>query len=185
MRNCYSLAVVALVALALGFALPALAQNGPYQYHAITPCRAVDTRCTTANPPSGTCSPPQAPLSGNTNTCSNAGSPCLANQTGSLAWTLQGNCGVPAGAKAVTINLTIVTPTAKGNGRIYPADAASMPIVSTINFAGGENALANGAIVPLGATTPDLRFYLYQVVNTGTYQAVVDITGYFCPSAGC
>ena len=83
------------------------------------------------------------------------------------------------------MNLTIVQPSARGNARIYPNDSAqAMPIVSTINFAGGENALANGALVPLvstGAGQPDLRLYL---VGASAH-VVIDVTGYFCPPAGC
>jgi hypothetical protein len=162
---------------------PARAQNGPYQYQEVTPCRVVDTRCSVANPPNTSCSG-QPPVAAGPANCSTLPA-CPYNQLGSVAWRLQGSCGLPANARAATVNLTIVQPSARGNARIYLNDSGqTMPIVSTINFAGGENALSNGALVPLastGAGQPDLRFYL---VGASAH-VVIDVTGYFCPPSGC
>jgi hypothetical protein len=144
-------------ALALLFlcAIPALA-DGPFRFYALTPCRAVDTRTGF----------------GGALTNTGSGSP--------RDFTIQGICGVPAGAKAVALNVTVVTPGSKGHLRLFPSGTAT-PNISTINFAGGETALANGAIVPLSATTPDLSIYTFLVSGTATTHVILDVTGYFAP----
>ncbi len=141
-------------------AAPALA-DGPFRFYALTPCRVVDTK-------SG-----QAPaLVGNTT----GGSVPL------RSFVIRGNCGVPAEAKAVALNVTVQTPNQKGHLRLFPSDVAT-PVVSNINFAGNETALANGAIVPLatsGAT--DITVYTFMVA-TGQTHLFLDVTGYFAPVA--
>jgi hypothetical protein len=144
--------ILAAVVLA---AAPAFAA-GPFQYHAVTPCRIVDSR--TTNPTEGTTSTP------------------LAN--GVHTFTVQGQCGIPSGAAAVTLNFTIVTPTSSGHLTVWPT-GVSEPVVSTLNFNNGEPALANGAIVPLGATTPDLSVRISLDHGPGTSDFLFDVTGYF------
>jgi hypothetical protein len=141
-------------ALALLFlcAIPALA-DGPFRFYALTPCRAVDTRTGFGG--------------------------ALANNT-TRDFTIQGVCGVPAGAKAVALNVTVVTPGSKGHLRLFP-QGTTLPNISTINFAGGETALANGAIVPLSAAAPDLSIYTFLVSGTATTHVILDVTGYFAP----
>ena len=141
-----------------------LAQGGPYQYYAVTPCRLVDTR--NANGPQG------GPALGGTTTRS---------------FPIAGLCGLPTTAKAATLNLTTVGTTGSGNLRIWPYGLA-MPLVSTMNFDEGEPAIANGAIVPLGpynpstpgdpATNNSISVYLG---SGSAYSAdlVIDVTGYF------
>jgi hypothetical protein len=147
-----------LIALALATfvlaAAPAFA-GGPFQYHAVTPCRVVDSRTTNAT--EGTNGTPLA--------------------HGLHTFTIQGQCGIPNGATAITGNFTIVSPQADGDLRIWPSDV-SEPLVSTLNYRAGEPALANGAIVPLSAasTTNDLSV---RIATTGTSHLVIDVTGYF------
>jgi hypothetical protein len=154
-------AVAASAVIALG-GKPAQAQaNGPYQYFPVTPCRVLDTRQvssqTTGNP--------------------------LPNP-GPYDFRFQGNCGIPNGAKAVTLNCTVVSPTAQGDLRLYPFGAPYV-VVSTLNYPAGEPALANGAIVPLAtvsvSTDKDLRTVIGMngPPGTGTIHLVVDVTGYF------
>ncbi len=152
--------LVFLVAGALSAVLgsEAAAQNGPYQFYAITPCRVLDTR--------------------DSNPTLNQGG--IVNVATNRSFTIQGRCGVPAGAKAATLNLTITQPTVAGFVSIYPAGPLPSPLISTINFNAGEPALANGAIVPLAATTPDLGL-VYGTSGGGTVQVVIDVTGYFAP----
>jgi hypothetical protein len=143
-----------LVALALLFlcAVPALA-DGPFRFYALTPCRAVDTR-------------------------TGFGGALTHNTTRDFQ--IQGVCGVPSGAKAVAVNVTVVTPGSKGHLRLFPS-GTSLPLIATINFAGGETALANGAIVPLSTNASDLSVYTF-LVNTGSNtHLVLDVTGYFAP----
>lgn len=162
----------------------AQAQSGPYQYYAITPCRLVDTRATTVTAPGGTC--PAAACNGNNNV--KLSGPALpsprtpANWFVVSNWYAQGLCGIPVGAKAVTVNLTVVGPSAAGDMAMFPA-GGDVPQVSSLNFAKNEPALGNGAIVPLGPSTgKDLSLGTYILLNgtaTGTAHAVIDVTGYF------
>jgi hypothetical protein len=89
-------------------------------------------------------------------------------------FTVQGACGVPDGAAAVFLNATAVGPSGAGDIRFYPA-AGTVPLVSTLNFLAATT-IPNGAIVPLGATTPDLGV---QVDVVATVHLVLDVAGYF------
>jgi hypothetical protein len=133
------------------------AADGPFQFNTLTPCRVFDTRN----------------VSGPT-----SGSPLVDNTTQTFA--VQGICGIPVGAKAVTVNITAVSPTAQGHFRLYPS-GLTLPTVSTLNFPAGSSALANGAIVPLADQTlnpEDLSVYT-RVVGGGTAHIILDVTGYF------
>ena len=147
-------------------AAPAFAA-GPFQYHAITPCRVVDTRRV-----DGVNGGPV--VAGNTDTTPDG------TQVSRLFSMKDptGACGVPATADAVTVNFTIFQPTSLGHLRVFPGGSAP-PTVSTINFQ-ASNVIANGAIVPLGATaTDDLGIYLYQATPGATSHVIIDVTGYF------
>jgi ELWxxDGT repeat protein len=88
-----------------------------------------------------------------------------------------GRCGVPATAKAVALNVTVVNPSDFGDLRLYPAGLPP-PGASSLNFrAGGPR--ANNAVVPLGV---DGRIGIQcdmPVGSTGTTHLVVDVNGYF------
>ncbi len=130
--------------------------DGPYQFHSLTPCRVVDTR-----------------VSGEV---VGAYGPIL--QSGvERTFPVQSNCGVPVGAKAVTVNVTAVAPTNQGRLTAYPSGIAT-PGVSTINFPPGTTALANGAIVPLSTQARDFAVMPF-VVSGGQVHMVLDVTGYF------
>jgi len=158
------LAVLAAGLLVAALPAPAAAQNGPYQYHSLTPCRLADTR-DAAIPPNGT--------------------PILTGQT-TRTFMVQNKCGVPIGAAAVSVNVTAVGPTGPGFLTMFPT-GVTKPLVSSINYGQGEPALGNGAIVPLGtysATAPyDLSIYAsvnpVAGVPTPTVHMVLDVTGYF------
>jgi hypothetical protein len=145
------------LALLLTSAAPTLAA-GPYQFFPLTPCRVVDTRG-----PDGV----------------NGGPAVTAYQ--SRSFSIQGNCGVPLAAEAVTLNLTVVSPTEAGWLGIYPS-ATGFSGTSTVNFATGEFALANGAIVPVSATVNDVSvLWGNYSANVATTDVVIDVTGYFAP----
>ena len=93
-------------------------------------------------------------------------------------FSMQGVCGVPVGAKAVSINVTAVGPNGPGFLTLYPA-GSTQPVVSNLNFNAGEPALGNGAIVPLGAAVPDLSVFPFVAVAGGAVHMVIDVTGYF------
>lgn len=158
------LALVIGAALVVGTA-PTGGADGPFQFHSLTPCRIVDTRLT------GT-------------TVGTYGG--ILTSDIEKVYPVQGNCGVPSGAKAATFNVTAVAPTNQGRFTVYPSGIAT-PLVSTINFPPGTTALANGAIVPLSSgvacstftpATCDLAVMPF-VVGTGRVHLVLDVTGYF------
>ena len=132
---------------------------GPYQFFSVTPCRIVDTR----NPPGVTGGPALA--SGSTRSFPIDVAPAA--------------CGVPSTAKAAVLNVTLVAPSLDGFLSIWPFNTPA-PLVSTINAAAGEPAIANGAIVPL---TVDLNFNISLIYGTavsgGSAHVILDVTGYF------
>lgn len=131
---------------------------GPFQFHSLTPCRLFDTR--DAGGPTG-----GAPMTNNN----------------SEPFVVQQVCGVPLGAKAVTVNVTAVGPTGAGFLTLFPT-GITQPVVSSINFAAGEPALGNGAIVPLADQTTfpsDLSVFPRVGGVAGTVHVVLDVTGFF------
>jgi hypothetical protein len=167
-RTARIVASLTFVGMALVAVTEARAQaGGPYQFNSLNPCRVLDTRC-----------------AGNAPSCGSLTNPPLSNP-GPYTFRLQGVCGVPTGAKAVTVNVTVVSPTHAGNLSVYPSNLSSAAgsAVSTINFAAGEPALANGAIVPLAPTASgaDLAVYLNMAVVApgGKSHFIIDVTGYF------
>lgn len=150
---------VRILILAGGFALlgtQAAQGAGPYQFFSVPPCRIVDTR----NPVGPTGGPALA-----------AGSP--------RNFPITGLCNVPTTAKAAVLNVTLVGPTKDGFLLIWPYNT-SMPVVSTINAAAGEPAIANGAIVPL-TTDPSLNISVVYGTGSpgGSANVILDVTGYF------
>ena len=129
-------------------AAPAVA-DGPFVYHALTPCRVADTR-------------------------QGFGGALTHNTT--RDFDVRGDCGVPPGAAAVSVNLTVV-PSSQGHIRAFPAGTA-LPNVSAVNFVAGSN-IANGAIVPLGTDPNDISIYLYLVNQASSAHVIIDVTGYF------
>jgi hypothetical protein len=146
--------VVMVVAPALVLSTLPVQAAGPFQYTPITPCRIVDTR--------------------------SGGGGTMASLE-DRAFSVQGVCGVPAGAKAVALNVTVVatqTTSAAGFLTLYPTGVAR-PNVSTINFVKGD-VVANGAIVPLGtASTPNALDLHVFAGSTGTVNVILDVSGYF------
>jgi hypothetical protein len=119
-------------------------------FYTVTPCRTVDTR--------------EAALGG----------PAPVAAGSDRVFALAGPCGVPATAKAVSLNLTVTRPTVAGNLRLYPA-GTPLPLVSTINYSAAQTR-ANNAIASLNA--------LGQVAvrcsqASGTVHVILDVNGYF------
>lgn len=155
--------------LFLGMAAAILAAStasaaGPFQFYSVTPCRIADTRGFGF---SGVFGPPA--LSG--------GQP--------RSFPITGQCGVPSDAKAVALNVTVVSPTLEGFIKIWPSNQ-SQPTVSTINFAANEPAIANGAIVPLALDNQGNTLAGNQIsvvygtaVAGGVTNLILDVTGFF------
>jgi hypothetical protein len=143
------------VAFALGLGVLAavpVEADGPFQFFAVTPCRLLDTRQV-------------------------AHAPVLTSGV-TRNVLVQTRCGIPTGAKAAALNVTITQPSQAGHLIFWPSGGAA-PGVSTINFVTGEPALANGAIVPLSNNlSGDLSVKPF-VWNSGTVHLILDVTGYF------
>ncbi len=148
MRNILRLTLSMIV---LGVGGNALAQSGPYSYYALTPCRAIDTR--EANGTNG------GPIFGSNSTRN---------------FQIRGVCGIPTGAKAVSLNLTIVNATQSSFLTVWPSNLAR-PFVSMLNFEAADPSLANGVLVGLSSNAQDLSVYN----NSGNVHVIIDVTGYF------
>jgi hypothetical protein len=119
----------------------------------LAPCRAVDTR-NAAGPLGG---PPLAP-------------------SGVRVFRVFGLCGIPATARAVSANLTVVIPAAGGALHAYPADAAGVPAATAISFPAGRTR-ANNAIIGLSSDGQG-AFAVFSEA-AGTVHLIVDLNGYF------
>jgi len=151
---------------------PMAQAGGPYVIHTVSPCRAVDTR--TADPQLSTFSGDRlAP-----------GETVSFFVTGALI-TGQGgeaDCGVPATARGVLVNVIAVLPQGSAIGNhltLYPY-GESRPLASTVNFPADTYALANGVLVPLcdpAAATCDYDLNVYNHTGLAVH-LVLDVTGY-------
>ncbi|MEC4576247.1 hypothetical protein [Streptomyces virginiae] len=90
---------------------------------------------------------------------------------------IAGARGVPAGAKAVALNVTVTNPRATGHLTVFPSGQAA-PNTSNLNFTGGQT-IANAVIVPIGADGK------INVRNGGWDPAdvIVDVVGYYSPES--
>ncbi len=141
-------------ATAPGTVSAALVASGA-TYHAISPTRLLDTRV--ANGLSGTFKSKTA-----------------------RTFQVTGRGGVPAGATAVTGNLTVTGQTQPGYLFIGPV-ATNSPSSSTLNFPKGDDR-ANGVTVALsGSGTLSVTYVAAS--STARTQAIFDVTGYFTADA--
>jgi hypothetical protein len=132
----------------------------PTDFFTVMPCRLVDTR--SAAGPRG-------------------GPALVAGAIRSFPVT-GGVCGIPSTAITVAVNLTVVRPTAQGHLKLYPGDAASPPLTSSINFAPGV-ARANNAIVALATNGGTINV---KNGSAGAVHFVLDVNGYFdCIPSPC
>ncbi len=89
---------------------------------------------------------------------------------------VHGACGIPATARALVANVTVLNATARGNLRFHEGGLAA-PNTSTINFAAAETR-ANNAILPLTRAARGLGVTPL-VVDGGTVHLILDVFGYF------
>jgi hypothetical protein len=122
-------------------------------FYTLTPCRIVDTRNATG--PYG-------------------GPPLAAQALRSFA--LAGNCGIPATAKAVSLNVTITGPTAGGDLSLFPG-GTTPPRTSTINFATSQTR-ANNAVLRV-ASDGKATLSVLNGMASGTVHLILDVNGYF------
>jgi hypothetical protein len=126
----------------------AVAADAGMGFYTLTPCRILDTRTT-------------APLASN--------APLVIS--GAAA------CGVPATARALAANITVVGATAAGNLALYPGNYPR-PSVSTLNFAAGQTR-ANNAILGLASDASGTLAATAFMLGNGTVHLIVDVDGYF------
>ena len=116
-------------------------------FYTVAPCRVVDTRQT-----------PDPLRSGTTRT-----------------FPVVGVCGIPPGARAVSLNITAVGGATGGYIVLFPADQ-SLPSTSTVNFQAGQTR-ANNAVLGL-SSTGDLAA-LAALAGGGAVHLILDVNGYF------
>jgi glucose/arabinose dehydrogenase len=87
--------------------------------------------------------------------------------------TVTGACGVPATARAVSVNVTVTQPTAAGY-LVLRANGTTVPVASTINYGTGQTR-ANAATVAL-STSGQVAVRNGQA--TGTAHFILDVNGY-------
>jgi subtilisin family serine protease len=119
----------------------------PADFYTLTPCRLFDSRTAPQPLVSGTAQAIQA----------------------------TGACGIPAGARAVAANVTVVGPTGPGYVVLFPASEAQ-PLSSTVNFQTGQ-VRANNAVLKLDAA--GALQALATVQSGGQTHLVVDVNGYY------
>jgi hypothetical protein len=124
----------------------------PLAFFTLTPCRVVDTRG--ANGPYG--------------------GPALAGGGTRRMFQLAGQCGVPADAKAVAANVTVVSPATDGDFRVGPAGVAN--VTSTLSFTTG---LVRASNTVIGLTGDPLGAAWVQSDVGGPSHLVIDVAGYF------
>jgi hypothetical protein len=132
-----------------------LPASGGLPYYTVLPCRILDTRAGSGLP-------------------AGYGPPSIAGGGTQRTFVLAGQCGIPAGAGAVLINTAVWLPTTQGDLRVFPAGVAT-PLVSTLDWEPNILALANLAIVQLGAGGA----ITVQVDGPGTVDIFFDVNGYF------
>jgi N-acetylneuraminic acid mutarotase len=122
-------------------------------FYTVTPCRLVDTR----------------------NAAGPSGGPALVAGAVRSFPASGGACGVPSTAIAVSVNLTVTQPAARGYLTLYPGDSVGPPLVSSINFTPGVTRASN-AVVLLATTGGTVN-----VMNrsSAAVHLVLDVNGYF------
>jgi len=132
----------------LGWKPSASPARGPMSFFTLTPCRVVDSRAV----------PGPGPLPAN----------------GSRVVAVAGACGVPAGAGAVSANVTIV---ASGSGWIslYPGDGTD-PGTSNVSFSAGQ--VRAGAALLYLATDGSGDVGIANI-SSGVNHFILDVNGYF------
>ncbi|MBL8222868.1 MAG: hypothetical protein JNL62_26755, partial [Bryobacterales bacterium] len=118
---------------------------GERQFHPLLPCRVADTRTDPTN------------------------SPIRAGDTRDFAFA--NVCGIPATAKAYSVNVTVVPNGPLGYLTMWPS-GSGRPFVSTLNSFLGR-IVANAALVPAGVNGA------VSIFVTNETHVVLDVNGYF------
>jgi hypothetical protein len=120
------------------------------RFYTVNPCRVLDTRSSTA--------------------LTAADNPRIVQVSG-------GACGIPANARAVAANLTVVSPSVPSFLTVYPGNYPR-PVTSTINFRAGKT-LANSAILPLATDGSGTVAVIPELFPGSSVHLLIDVSGYF------
>ncbi len=126
-------------------------------FYTLTPCRVLDTRLT--------------------------GVP-LSQSNPQQVYQLSGVCGVPASARAVALNVTIVNATTNLSVQGYPGDlgpSGTSVVSATVSV---NPVIAGMAVLPLatnGSGTLGVLVTLVPPATTGQTDLLLDVSGYFAP----
>jgi hypothetical protein len=157
----------------VGWQPAAPAATGPHDFHTLPPCRLLDTR-NAFGPRGGPALPPlwtddQRPG------VEDPGYTAPAMRVVRAA----GECGVPAGARAVAANLTVVTPSGNGYVQVFRGNGTA-GTASALSFKPGTTRAAQ-VIIPLSSGTPNSGTFGLSAANSSGHRvhAIVDVTGYF------
>jgi uncharacterized repeat protein (TIGR01451 family) len=121
-------------------------------YYNLEPCRILDTRLA----PDGTYAGPALPSGGR------------------RLIPAFGQCGIPATARALALNVTVVSVAGEGFLRLFPANVEP-PTTSTVNYSAGVTR-ANNAVIVL---SPDGVIAVDGMVASGSIHFLIDVSGYF------
>lgn len=91
------------------------------------------------------------------------------------AFALAGHCGIPATAKAVSVNVTVTGTTSGGFLSLFPVDQ-TFPGTSVVNFAAGATRTNNSVLALSGEGTGTLNI---KNGSAAALQVIVDVNGYF------
>src|SRR5687768_8765245 len=133
--------------------------TSPAPFVGLPPCRLVDTR-------------PGQP------------SQLAGDDVGALAagesrtYGVTGFCGIPAGAIAVSLNVTVVGTAGAGFLAIGPGGSFGTVTASTLNWTRSGEVIANAATVPLDTTGQ------VQVIVAAATHVLLDVNGFFAPTPG-
>jgi hypothetical protein len=136
----------------LGWKPTAPTNSGPTSFYTVTPCRIADTR----------------------NAAGLYGGPAI-QPTGERLFKISGLCGIPLMAKAISGNVTAVTPSSDGAFRLFSGD--EQPEVATaISFAAGRTRSNNVVLKLAGDGSGTLGV---SSTAAGSVDLVIDVSGYF------
>jgi hypothetical protein len=120
----------------------------------LTPCRIIDTRNATGP---------------------DSGAPVLAPGEARII-AINGRCGLPSTARALSVNVLAIAPSAGGSVVVYPADLVqAVPVGASVYFRTGQTRANNGLLLLAGDGT---GFKVHNV-STGTTHVLVDVNGWF------
>ena len=99
--------------------------------------------------------------------------------SGQRSFVAAGRCGLPQSVRAISGNLTVVTPSAAGALKVIPGDRTVGP-PSALSYAAGRTR-ANNFAIRLSGDSVSTKWGAFTIFNEGPGPAhvVVDVSGYF------